>query len=155
MKKIVSALVVFALAFSMAACSNTPSKDVKLSEVYDKITAEVTLPAMIDLDSQTLMDQYGIDVADVNQGVYKQIEDFGAGKIDEILLLEAKDDEKAAAIKEKLDARIKSLVAQSEGYDAQAMEILDKSAVKQNGKFLILAVSKDAAKIIDIFSSNT
>ena len=147
------ALMLFVL-FSAAACSGEPKKDVKLTEVYQSISKEVTLPEMIDIHEDVLYEQYGIQTSDVAQGVYKQLKEFGAGKVDEIIMVEAKDADKAAAIKKLLDARLQSLIDQSANYDAAAVEVLNRSSVLQKGNFVALFVSKDAATIKNIYEKN-
>ena len=154
MKKVIALLFVFLLAMGAAACSSEPKQNVKLADVYDDIAAEVTLPEMIDINENTLYEQYGIQTEDVAQGVYKQLKDFGAGKVDEIIMVEAKDADKAAAIKTLLDARLQDLISQSANYDAAAVDVLNKSSVQQDGNFVALFISKDASLIKGIYEKN-
>lgn len=154
MKKIVSLMFAVLLILGTCACSSEPKKDVKLTDVYDAIAAEVTLPEMIDINEDTLYEQYGIKTEDVKQGIYKQLKDFGAGKVDEIIMVEAKDADKASAIKTLLDARLQNLIDQSTNYDAAAIDVLNKSSVQQDGNFVALFVSKDASTIKGIYEKN-
>ncbi len=154
MKKIATFAMAVLLVLGASACSNGSQKDVKLNDVYDKIAAEVTLPEMIDISEDALYEQYGIKTEDIKQGVYKQTKDFGAGKVDEIILVEAKDADKAGAIKKLLDARLQSLLDQSTNYDPAAVEVLNKSSVQHNDLFVALFVSKEASTMKTIYDKN-
>ena len=69
-------------------------------------------------------------------------------------MVEAKDADKASAIKTLLDARLQNLIDQSTNYDAAAIDVLNKSSVQQDGNFVALFVSKDASTIKGIYEKN-
>ena len=73
------------------------------------------------------------------------------GNQEEIVLIKAADETKAAAVKEKLDKRYESKLNQSRNYDAEQAAIVEKCSVTQDGLYVAMIVSDKADKITEIY----
>ncbi len=154
MKKVSALLAMLMAVFCLASCSNDSSdvKEVKLTEVYDAIAEKMTLPAMYDMSADQVSEQIGIPADSVKQGVYKRSED--ASKVDQMIMVEAVDEEKAKEINELLISYRKSLVDQSTNYDASAAKILEGCSVRQDGNFVCLLITENASEASQIYGEN-
>lgn len=150
MKKIAAIVTVLAVILAFASCNSKPAaKDVKLTEVYDKIAEKITLPSMYDLDADEISEMIGIQAADVKQSVYKRIDDVS--KVDQIIMVEAADETKAGEIKDLLQAYLKSLIDQSANYDPAAVKTLNNSSVRQDGTLVCLFISDSASEMLSVY----
>ena len=107
MKKLSALLLALLLVVGLAACSGsnsgTEGKSADLTKVMDDMKAVLENKEMMDLGKDNLLQNYGIDPESVKQfAVY--IDSTGL-KGDEIILLEAKDEEAAKTVKEMIDAQ--------------------------------------------------
>mgnify|MGYP001338972492 CR=1 FL=1 len=149
MKKIVLAVAALLMVFVLAACDET-LKEADLNTVMADIEKNVTLPEMMNLTADNLSD-YGIDASDAKQFVFS-IDKSGI-KADEVAMLEAKDADAAARIKEKLEAHLTERANQFNNYLPEEYAIVEQCSVETYGNYVTMFVSSDASKMIEIFES--
>ncbi|MBQ6152764.1 MAG: DUF4358 domain-containing protein [Ruminococcus sp.] len=147
MKKIAIILVaVIILSTVLCACSGGK----KLSSVYEDITKQVELKDMLVLTTTDQLDKYyGIAAEDV--------EDF-AGCInstgvdqEEIIMIKATDDAAADRVKEALQLRYDTKLAQNKNYNAEQAEIIESCSVDQDGLYVSMIISTNADQIKEIY----
>jgi len=152
MKRLIAVIcVISALCILFTACSSDGgSKASKsLSDIYDEIKSEVTLPDMVELSSADRLDR--------NYGITEDMAEEFAGGIDssgvtmtEIVLIKAKDSDSAAQIETKLNNRLSAKLDQNRNYNPEQAEIIEKCEVKTYGMYVTLIISEDAEKITGI-----
>ena len=157
MKKLICLMLILVLGVSLVACggkeednggANVPT-NLNLAEMYNTITAGVTMPEMMELDSELLLDLYGIRPEYCNQAVVYLC--ANSLRADEIWLLEAKDAASMATLKEKMNARLDQKDAESITYDPEQNAIVKAAQVIEAGNYLVMIVSPDAATIAGNF----
>lgn len=169
MKKLASLFLAALLAVSVTACGNNDNNnsdngsnnsvnstqnnaEVALDNVITEIKNQVTLPEMtVYSDIEDLLDLYGIKSNDVKQFT-AQINSDGLAQ-DEIVIVEAVNAESAEKIRERLQKRYDSKLAQNESYNPEQAKIIKACKVEVNGNFVSLIVSPDAEKITEIYKS--
>lgn len=151
MKKILSLVCVLALCVcAMAGCG---AKDVKLTDVLEKINTtydESNLTQLTDVND--LKTYYQIDTNDVKQFAAEINENTSEAAV-EIVLVEAKDATAATNIQTKLQNRYNSIYSQYASYSAEQVAMVKSCKVTTDGNFVTMIVANDAAGMLDIFYS--
>ncbi len=113
------------IAFSLAAlmllfCACGKTAEAKpLADVFNDIKAQVAFENITELKEARQLDRrYGITEDMVAE--FAGCNNATGGNQEEIVLIKAADETKAAAVKEKLDKRYESKLNQSRNYDADA-----------------------------------
>lgn len=162
MKKIICALMAFALLFSLCACSGGDNADttttaknveINLTEIMTEIESTVTLPDNMDdiTNSDLLLQYYGIDAADVKSFAVK-INGTGI-KCDEIVMIEAADADALGRIKTCLENRLEDVKSQMDNYLPDEYKIASACSVQTVGNYATLFISPDAKAMTDLFNS--
>jgi len=141
MKKLVYAILLFCLVFGLAACGGAKALDVDVEQLLSDMATKVGWKDMMTMSSKHLKNLYGIAEADVVKfsGVMKN----DGITADEILLIEAENETKADALKEKLQARLKNKANEAKDYLPEQYAVIEKAEIKQKGQYLALLVSPD------------
>ncbi len=149
MKKLIYALLLLCLVFGLAACGGQKTLDVDVEQLLDDMAAKVQWKEMMTMSSKHLKNLYGIAEADVVKfsGVMKN----DGITADEILLLEAEDEAKADALKEKLQARLKNKANEAKDYLPAQYAVIEKAEIKQQGKYLALLVSPNVTALSELW----
>lgn len=159
MKKIFCTLLALVMLLSLAACgpdtpateptgNNQPPKELTMSEMYETITNGVTMPEMLLLDADMMLDLTGVKSADCKQAV---IYICGDGlRTDEIWLIEAADQASLAGLKSLVQARLDFKADESESYSPEQYAIVQKAQVIENGLYLAVLVSPE----VDTLAAN-
>ena len=154
MKKLSALLLALLLVMGLAACSGsnsgTEGKSADLTKVMDDMKAVLENKEMMDLGKDNLLQNYGIDPESVKQfAVY--IDSTGL-KGDEIILLEAKDEEAAKTVKEMIDARYQQKENTMKSYQPEEYAMLKECKVQQNGNYISLIVSPQHEELEKIYN---
>ncbi len=140
MKKMMSLLLAFALVLGMTACGSAekaPSAD--LSALYESYTQY--LPAMFFLDDASLMNFLGINAEDC---VQYQVAICADGlRVDEVWLIEAKDEAALENLKQLAQTRIDSKLEETVNYVPDQYVFVEKAELLTNGLYLALLISPD------------
>ena len=122
-----------------------------VTSVWNDI-AQLDLPGLMDVDSETLSAIYGIDPADLVEYVCKmpmmnvQATEFFIAQV---------ADGRMDAVKAALEARQADLEAQWSQYLPDQLELVQNYQLVTNGNYVIFAVSEYAADAVDIFNTYT
>ncbi len=140
MRKLISLLLVIALVLGMSACGSAekaPSAD--LSALYKSYTPY--LPSMFFLDDASLMNFLGINAEDC---VQYQVAICADGlRVDEVWLIEAKDEAALENLKQLAQTRIDSKLEETVNYVPDQYVFVEKAELLTNGLYLALLISPD------------
>ncbi len=159
MKRIICVAMTLMLLLALCACdtvkTSQTAKDVKLdlSQIMTEIESSVALPENMDdiTNSELLLDYYGINSEDVKSFAVKF---NGTGiKCDEIIMIEAADDEALEKISTALNNRLEDVKNQMNNYLPDEYEIASKCKVETVGNYVVLFISPDAQRMTEIFKS--
>lgn len=128
---------------------NSGSTVVSLSAVFDSISSQVTLPEMIKIDSAEKVERYYGITSDQMSDFIGGVDSSGVGQ-DEIIIIKASDESNVAAIKQQLQVRYDSKLAQNENYNADEAEKIRNCKVDENGLYVYMIISDDAEQITKI-----
>ena len=154
MKKL-APIILIALTMLLCACSSGGQDSQKtLSDVWSDIKQEVSF--------QDFNEYTSIKNLDRHYGITEEMVDEFAGGIngsgvnqEEIVLIKAKDSESADKIKEALDTRFESKLNQNKNYNAEKAKMIEGCKVEQDGTYVAMIVSDNAAKISEIYHKET
>lgn len=158
MKKLLCALLACLMMLSLAACGTNPTDkpsdptdpghsfaDMTVAEIYTAITDGVSMPEMLLLDHDMMLDLVGVNTANCTQAA---VYICGDGlRTDEIWLLKAADEAALAGLKSLVEARLDAKAAESETYSPEQYAIVQKAQVITHGLYLALIVSPDVAAL--------
>ena len=153
-RKLAAVLFACIMTFTMAACSqggdDLSGKSADLTQVMTDMKAVLENKEMMDLTENNLMQNYGIDPSSLKQfAVY--IDSTGL-KGDEIILMEAKDEESAKTVKSMIDARYQQKENTMKSYQPDEFAMLKECKVEQNGNYISLIVSPQHEELEKIYN---
>lgn len=163
--KWIAALLAMICLLSLCACTvvvdgveggenkeNNENTDttIDLGALKDKMIADLAIVDSVDVATDTLLDLYGIETADVASSACFMTMD-GVFP-DEVIMIEAKDADAAKRVAEKLNARLEDVKKQSESYDADNYALAQKCSVKTKGVYVTLFLSPKYAEMTALFN---
>ena len=152
MKKFLSLLLLTALLLTLTACGGK-----KAAEPSVDLAAVM---AQFNLDEENMMT---LDLSDLEALYYVKPEDVkqSAAAIhvsgincDEIILFEAVDSAAAGRLKTILDNRYQAKLNEMRDYIAEQYAIIESCSVAQNGNYVAMIVSPDAANLVEIYNNS-
>lgn len=152
MKKLFSLAMALVLALSLAACGQDSGKSADLPKVLETMKSEVGFSDVIELDEAGLKSNYGIEADDVKQ--FAALADASGIKCEEVVLIEATDSDAAKTVKEQLDKRMESKLAQNKDYLPEQYAIIKKCSVEQNGNYVSMIVGAEHEKLTQIYNES-
>ncbi|MGI5972428.1 MAG: DUF4358 domain-containing protein [Oscillospiraceae bacterium] len=135
-----------------AAPDSGAAQNVSVSTIWDKVSAELELPGLMDLDDDLLSSLYGISAADLEEYVAKTpmmnvqsteffIAKVKAGKMDTV---------KAGIAKRQAD-----LVAQWKQYLPAQLELVENYKLVTSGDYVMFAIADGVDSAVTAFNSCT
>lgn len=133
--------------------TSEPTKaEIDLSDIKEKIIAELEIKNSMSIDTDKLSDLYGIDSADVEKSACF-ITSNGTFP-EEVIMIKAKDAAAQKRIVELLKVRIDDVKIQSQSYDAENYAIAQKCKVITNGDYVAMFISALHEKMESIFTQS-
>lgn len=140
MKKAISLILLAALLLTLTACGGEEkSANVDLNALYESYGEY--MPEMFVPDEDTLMNFLGIDAADCKQYVVTICAE--GMRTDEVWLIEAKDADALARLKELAEIRIAAKADETVSYAPDQYAVVEKAELLTSGNYLALLVSPD------------
>lgn len=151
MKKLITLMMTLILTLTMASCSQsgTAGKNADLPKALETMKTEVGFQDVVELDKDGLKTNYGIDGEDVKQ--FAALVDASGIKCEEVVLIEAVDADAAKTVKEQLEKRMESKLAQNKDYLPEQYAIIKKCSVEQNGNYVSMIVGQEHEKLTEIY----
>lgn len=155
MKRIFAGILAVLALLSLAACGTEAQSggnvSVDIAQVKQKIITDLQIADPLDLPTERLADLYYIETADVKDSAC--FITMGGAFPDEIVLVEAVDENAAKRIAEKLEARLADVTNQAQNYDADSLALLKACKVETAGNYVHLFISAKSAQMREIFNA--
>ena len=149
MKKVISIVSAFVLCLAIfAGCG---AKEVKLSEVMDKINSDFSLSLQKLESADELNTYYSIDTADVKQFA-AEIDPNNNAPV-EIVLIEAVDADAASRVETALTTRYNAIYSQYSSYTPEQLDMVKACKVTKDGNFVSMIVADKGTEMLDVFYS--
>ncbi|MGN1433598.1 MAG: DUF4358 domain-containing protein [Ruminococcus sp.] len=149
MKKVISIVSAFVLCLVMfTGCG---AKEVKLSEVMDKINSDFSLSLQTLESADELNTYYSIDTADVKQFA-AEIDPNNNAPV-EIVLIEAVDADAATRVESALTTRYNAIYSQYSSYTPEQLDMVKACKVTKDGNFVSMIVADKGAEMLNVFYS--
>lgn len=138
------------LALTLAACSQgNADKTADLPKTLETMKEQVEFSDVMELDEAGLKTNYGIEADDVKQ--FAALVDTSGIKCEEVVLIEATDADAAKTVKEQLEKRMESKLAQNKDYLPEQYAIIEKCSVEQSGNYVSMIVGQEHEKLTEIY----
>ena len=147
MKKVIS--IVSAFVLCLAIFTGCGAKEVKLSEVMDKINSDFSLSLQKLESADELNTYYSIDTADVKQFA-AEIDPNNNAPV-EIVLIEAVDADAAARVESALTTRYNAIYSQYSSYTPEQLDMVKACKVTKDGNFVSMIVADKGSEMLDVF----
>ena len=149
MKKVIS--IVSAFVLCLAIFTGCGVKEVKLSEVMDKINSDFSLSLQTLKSADELNTYYSIDTADVKQ-FSAEIDPNNNAPV-EIVLIEAVDADAASRVETALTTRYNAIYSQYSSYTPEQLDMVKACKVTKDGNFVSMIVADKGADMLNVFYS--
>ncbi len=149
MKKVIS--IVSAFVLCLAIFTGCGAKEVKLSEVMDKINSDFSLSLQTLKSADELNTYYSIDTADVKQFA-AEIDPNNNAPV-EIVLIEAVDADAASRVETALTTRYNAIYSQYSSYTPEQLDMVKACKVTKDGNFVSMIVADKGADMLNVFYS--
>ena len=149
MKKVIS--IVSAFVLCLAIFTGCGAKEVKLSEVMDKINSDFSLSIQKLESADELNTYYSIDTADVKQFA-AEIDPNNNAPV-EIVLIEAVDADAASRVETALTTRYNAIYSQYSSYTPEQLDMVKACKVTKDGNFVSMIVADKGADMLNVFYS--
>ena len=173
MKKILFALLVFAVCFAAAACTTVPSTEPvdtqsqsaqptptesqnaaqrDIVDLKNKMLEKFNVTDSVEFSADLLLNMYGITASDVEEvsgymtldGVFPQ----------EVIMIKATSESGKQAVISALNKRIDEVKVQSQNYDAENYALAQKCKVESDGLYVTMFLSPNVEEMTNMFYSN-
>ena len=145
--------VLLCMSMLLCACSGSAGASKPLADIYAELKPMLSSPdEMNDLTAAAQLDRYYGITED-------QVEEFAGGinntgvVMDEIVLIKAKDDAAASAVKTALENRLTSKLNENKNYNPEQAAIIEQCSVEQNGLYVSLIIAENASEITEKYHS--
>lgn len=149
-KKILSGL--FGCVFSicvLSGCSSATKKDVSVKNINEKISKVTNISEMRQGQKEKIEKLYNINSNEIQEFVlYTAPSNI---KSEEIAIIKVKDEKDVDNIKDKIEKRVEVQGNNFKDYLPKEYGLIEKHILKSNGKYVLLAISKDGEKIEKVF----
>ena len=149
MKKVIS--IVSAFVLCLAIFTGCGAKEVKLSEVMDKINSDFSLSLQKLESADELNTYYSMDTADVKQFA-AEIDPNNNAPV-EIVLIEAVDADAASRVETALTTRYNAIYSQYSSYTPEQLDMVKACKVTKDGNFVSMIVADKGADMLNVFYS--
>ena len=148
MKKIIALLLVFVMLLTVSACGST-KKSLDIDGLYGSL--EQYLPEMFEPDEDTLLNFLGVQAADCTK--YKIAICAEGLRVDEVWLIEAKDQVALERLQTLANNRIQSKLDETVSYVPDQYPIVQQAQVLTDGLYLALFISPEVESMAAAFEA--
>ena len=142
MKKTGIWMIALVLLCMLAGCGGKNAVEADVEAITDGLKGAVTIKDEQTTPEITVDQLYGIDAADVVKAKYYT----GTSTAEEIVAIEAKDEDTAVRIKEALDKHIQEQKEIYADYAPEELTKLGNPVLVSKGKYVVLCVSDENDK---------
>jgi len=139
---------ILTMLFIVTSCGKTQMKNPDVNDITNKLIDEVDFATLTELDDDRLNFFYKIDDDIIDS--YSAYICGSAGFPDEIAAFKLKDGSDTQQLKEAINNRRETLVANFKDYRPEEMPKIDSSVLFTKGDYVIFVVSNENDKASDI-----
>jgi len=147
MKKFFS--IAIALVLSLTIFTGCGAKEVKLTEVMNKLNSDFSLSLRVLESVDDLNTYYSIDTADVKQ--YAAEIDSNNDAPVEIVLVEAVDADAATRVETALTTRYNAIVNQYSSYTPEKLDMVQACKVTKDDNYVTMIVADEATDMLNVY----
>lgn len=151
MKKIALILAIVCLLGALSACGAAKESDP--AAVVDEIISSLSIANPLDVPSERLLALYGIAAEDIAASASFTTLDGGIFP-DEVVIVKAVDSAAADRVEQCLNARLESVMAQAQNYDAESLAVAQQCKVLTQGQYVALFLSPQHEAMETIFEQS-
>lgn len=138
-------LLMLALCLVMTGCTAKESTPLSCTGIADAVFKSTDFAELMDANERYLEKYLMIEADDLAAWVMRR--DATRATPEMILVLEVREGADQAAIRQAVQAYHDEQILQYRDYQPEQVYKLENAAVKENGAFIVLAVSPDASKV--------
>ncbi|MEG1828438.1 MAG: DUF4358 domain-containing protein, partial [Cellulosilyticaceae bacterium] len=120
-------------------------------EIVDKITANIEIPANMNMDAQMFADTYGIDTALLKS--YQVNMPMMVVHASEVAVFELKDVKDASKVLSGINKRYEQMYETWSTYLPDQFELVKNYKTAQKGNYVLFVISDEASTIVSNFNS--
>lgn len=150
MKKFVALLCIVCLLAALCACGADANPEPQA--VVDEIVASLSIESALTVPTERLTALYGIAAEDIDESACFTTLDGGVFP-DEVVIVRAVDSAAAGRVAECLNARLESVMAQAQNYDAESLAVAQKCRVITKGLYAALFISPQHEAMEELFEN--
>ena len=139
-----AALIVFLIVFLILLMTRESVKDVSVKKIGEEMSSIKSVAALNKGTDKTLLRYYDL-TGDDYEG-YVLYKSGSPMAVDELLIIKVKDETQLASVESAMRRRVRSQKSSFEGYGTAQIALLNARVMDTEGKYVFLAVSKDAEK---------
>lgn len=132
--------------------TETEEEGISVSEIYEKITGEITLNSPMEMDSDFLYNYYGIDTETLDEYVFSISET--AISAETVAIFKVSDESQIESITASLETVLNEKRDEMRDYLPDQFNIVDKSSVETSGQYVWLVISESADDIKKIIEDS-
>ena len=148
LKSLCMLLLAASMLFAFAACGGSDKEVKPIADIYADITAQVTLPELLELDDAEMLTYVGISAEAYAEGIALIPADAVLG--DMLFLFRATDKNALETIKTKLAAFRDQKLNEMKNYIPAEYDKINASSIEVSGDYIWLVVSDQSASILGI-----
>lgn len=148
--KILSVVILMTVIGAFTGCADKKNENIDVVSLANQLKDGITFQdEMSELDDELFSMVYFIEESDI---VNKKIYLSSGATAEEIAVIEGKDSESADRIEEGLNQRIEDEKANFESYIPEEMKKLEEAVLVKRGNCVILCISDDNKKALEIIN---
>lgn len=148
-KYVVLALIAGYVALLMIFVSGSRKP---FEEVSRAVSASVNTDDLPEQNGQMLKRNFGLNASDFEGVLY--FTSVSSISAEEVLLIQVKDESQVKQVTDAIEKRVETRLGDFEGYAPEQVKILEDARKSVRGKYIFFAVSENADKYMEAFSSS-
>ena len=155
MKKVLMVCILGILCFKMAACDHSDLKQevnkeaFTCQEIYERITADIEMPKLVEVDPELFFDRYGISLDTLDH--YFAVMPLMSAHANEILVLKAANEKSVVEIETALEQWV--LTAEANMLYPEQKQLIMEHQLVTKGKYILLVIDAHAKDIVKNFEA--
>lgn len=149
MKRFALMLLLACCILLLGACASGGAH-VDVAAVKSAILEQTNISEPLELKTERVAELYGIAPGDIAESAC--FVTLSGAFPDEIILIDAADEDAAARVAQKLEAHLAEVKNQARDYDAQSYAQLEKCVVQRSGTSVALFISAQAETMRAVFT---
>lgn len=144
-----AAFICVLLVFLACVYIMNDARDVRMSQIEDKLLAETDLGDMKKCNTRELLEFVGLDYSDYDEVLYYKSK--VALDVTELVIVKAKDKNDLLDVQDAVEKRVASQINTYRDYGPEQVNQLKNAVITKQGKYLFYCVAEDPEKYEEVF----